>query len=108
MPAFPCLLRSTLVSSVTSTPASSQYWGINASSTYGDKRTTILPLTSGIFDTGTTLVLLASDVLEVYKNVTGAVLDNKTGFLRLTKAQFAQLESFYILAGDVRHPDFKL
>ena len=67
-----------------------------------------MPLASGILDTGTTLVLLASDFFQKYKNVTGAVLDDETGLLKLTKAQFAQLETFYIDAGDVSHLDFKL
>lgn len=106
MPGFTCLLKSPLLSSVTSTPDASYYWGINANSTYGN--TTIMPLASGILDTGTTLVLLASDFFEAYKNVTGAVLDERTGLLKLTKAQFAQLETLYIVAGDVSHFDFRL
>lgn len=106
MPGFNSLLRSPLLSSVTSTPGASRYWGINATSTYGNE--TIMPLASGILDTGTTLVLLASDFFQKYKNVTGAVLDHETGLLKLTKAQFAQLETFYIDAGDVSHLDFKL
>jgi cathepsin E len=67
-----------------------------------------MPLASGILDTGTTLVLLASDFFEAYKDATGAVLDEQTGLLKLTKAQFAQLETFYIAAGDVSHLDFRL
>lgn len=108
MPGFTWLLRSPLLSSVTSTPTASNYWGINATATYGNKKTTIMPLASGILDTGTTLVLLASDFFDEYKSVTGAVLDEKTGFLKLTKTQFAQLETFYIVAGDVSHLEFKL
>jgi len=39
------------------------------------------------------MILLASDALTLYQQATGAVLDNITGFLSLTSAQFGNLQS---------------
>ena len=44
---------------------------------------------------GTTLVLLASDAFSTYQKATGGVLDNETGLLRLTTAQFEKLSSLF-------------
>jgi len=44
---------------------------------------------------GTTLIYLASDAFTSYQQATGAVLDNDTGLLRLTRAQFRNLESLF-------------
>jgi cathepsin E len=51
---------------------------------------------------GTTLVLLASDAITRYRSATGAVQDNTTGLLRLTTAQFNNLQSLFFTAGGVR------
>ncbi|KAJ8521841.1 hypothetical protein ONZ45_g1526 [Pleurotus djamor] len=83
---------------VTSTQPASFFWGIDQSVTFGD--TTILPLTAGIVDTGTTLFLLASDAFAVYQQVTGGVLDNNTGLLRITPEQFANLKNLDLHIGD--------
>ncbi|KAL4244016.1 peptidase A1 family protein [Abortiporus biennis] len=83
-------------SPITSTPPASEFWGIHVQSIYyGSTSTIIQPLTAGIVDTGTTLILLASDVFDVYRRVTGAVIDNTTGLLRITLSQYHQLESLY-------------
>ncbi|KAL4244017.1 peptidase A1 family protein [Abortiporus biennis] len=78
---------------ITSTSSASAFWGIDQSIRYGS--TTIQSTTAGIVDTGTTLVLLASDIFEQYQNHTGAVFDSKVGLLRLTKIQYKNLHSLY-------------
>ncbi|KAG6875927.1 hypothetical protein C0992_001703 [Termitomyces sp. T32_za158] len=79
---------------VTGTPPASEFWGISQSISYG-AGTVILTETSGIVDTGTTLLLLASDAFARYIQVTGAVEDSATGLLRLTTTQFANLQSLF-------------
>lgn len=103
----------------------SQYWGINQSIRYG-LSTNILSGAAGIVDSGTFLVLIATgtpstktaffatrpdrahvsclDALERYRLATGAVLDQETGLLRITQAQFAKLESLFFEIGGVRAP----
>lgn len=44
---------------------------------------------------GTTLVLIASNAFSTYQKATGGVMDENTGLLRLTTAQFAKLESLF-------------
>jgi len=74
---------------ITGTSPADEFWGINESIEYGS--TTILSNTAGIIDTGTTLILIASNAFSKYKSDTGAVLDNNTGLLRVTSAQFAKM-----------------
>ncbi|KAG6813704.1 hypothetical protein H0H92_008111 [Tricholoma furcatifolium] len=82
---------------VTSTKPAGYYWGVDSVITYG---TTKLLASAGIVDTGTTLVQLATDAFNVYRNATGAVLDSKTGLLRITEAQFAKVKSlFFVISG---------
>lgn len=52
-------------------------------------------------DTGTTLILLATDAFQAYKNAAGATLDNNTSLLTVTEAQFRQLPSLFFQIGDV-------
>ncbi|KAI0752473.1 acid protease [Daedaleopsis nitida] len=85
---------------ITSTTPASAYVGIDQSITYGAAGTTILASTAGITDTGTTLVLLASDALAKYQTATGAVPDDNTGLLKITADQFANLESLFFHIGD--------
>ncbi|KAF8902214.1 aspartic protease [Gymnopilus junonius] len=79
---------------ITATSPSSSFWGINQSIRYGSS-TSILAATAGIVDTGTTLLLIASDGFSKYKSASGAVLDNSTGLLRITSAQFSNLQSLF-------------
>ncbi|KDR84345.1 hypothetical protein GALMADRAFT_708895 [Galerina marginata CBS 339.88] len=79
---------------VTATSPASAYWGINQALRYGES-TTILPNTAGIVDTGTTLVLLATDAFNTYKSATGAILDSTTGLLSITPDQYAKLQSLF-------------
>ncbi|CDO77369.1 hypothetical protein BN946_scf184787.g18 [Trametes cinnabarina] len=85
---------------VTSTSPASSYVGIDQSITYGSAGTTILSSTAGITDTGTTLTLIASDALAKYQKATGAVSDSATGLLKITQAQFENLESLFFHIGD--------
>jgi hypothetical protein len=75
---------------LTTTYPASYYWGINESITYGS--TTILAETAGIVDTGTTLILIASNAYSLYQSATGATEDRTTGLLRITTAKYDVLE----------------
>ncbi|KAI0741299.1 acid protease [Daedaleopsis nitida] len=68
--------------------------------------TNVMSKTAGIVDTGTTLVLLATDAFARYQNGTGAVFDDATGLFRITQAEFENLQSlFFTINGDLRaHP----
>ena len=67
---------------ITSTQPAGNYWGIDQSISYGSE-TTLLKTTAGIVDTGTTLILLASDAFDAYKTATGATEDSWVSFLFL-------------------------
>jgi len=79
---------------ITTASPANLFWGINQSIRYGTS-TTILASTAGIVDTGTTLVLIASNAFTAYTKATGAVLDQNTGLLRLTASQFNNLQSLF-------------
>ncbi|KAI9450014.1 aspartic peptidase domain-containing protein [Lactarius psammicola] len=83
---------------VTTTFPASDFWGINESIRYGPSNI-ILASTAGILDTGTTLVLIATDAFNLYKAATGAVNDASTGLLHITSAQFANLKSLFFIIG---------
>lgn len=84
---------------ITKTSPASNYWGIDQSVTYGTS-TTIMDLTAGIVDTGTTLLLLATDAFQAYQEATGAALDQTTGLLTVTESQFEAMESLFFQIGD--------
>ncbi|KAF8433755.1 aspartic proteinase [Boletus edulis BED1] len=71
---------------LTKTPRSSLYWGITQSISYDSD--IILPLASGLVDTGSTLIYIASDAYEQYKNKTGAAYDPATQMLKITAEQY--------------------
>ncbi|KAH9934559.1 family A1 protease [Epithele typhae] len=86
---------------ITSTSPANEFVGIDQSITYGAADgTTVLAATSGITDTGTTLLLLATDAFDTYQALAGAVLDSTTGLLRLTSDQFDSLQSLLFHIGD--------
>lgn len=87
---------------ITSTSPASNYWGIDQSVTYGDS-TTILDTTAGIVDTGTTLLLLATDAFQAYQQATGGVEDQTTGLLTITEDQFNSLQSLFFNIGGVQY-----
>lgn len=88
---------------ITGTSPASNYVGIEQAIRYADN-TTILSHTAGIVDTGTTLILLATDAFDAYKNATGAVTDETTGLLKITKDQYDQLRCLYFTINGVSTP----
>jgi pepsin A len=82
---------------VTSTSPASAFWGIDQTISYGEQE--ILGSTAGIVDTGTTLVLIATDAFNAYKAATGAVMDSTTGLLKITPAQYDQLKTLNFNVG---------
>lgn len=83
---------------ITTTSPASNYWGIDASFSYGSgsDKTTILSSTAGIVDSGTTLLLLATDAFNAFQKATGGVMDSNTSLLSITSTQFANLKSLFI------------
>ncbi|KAG9315956.1 acid protease [Chiua virens] len=87
---------------ITTASPASNYWGIDQSVTYGDN-TTLLDTTSGIVDTGTTLLLLATEAFQAYQQATGATTDETTGLLTITEEQYSQLQNMYFNIGGVTY-----
>lgn len=83
---------------LTATSPASEFWGIDQSVTYGTD-VPLLSSTAGIVDTGTTLVLLASDAFETYQASTGATVDENTGLLQITESQLDNLQSLFFDIG---------
>lgn len=81
--------------SITAKSPAKYYWGLDQSISYGSSGSNVLSSTAGILDTGTTLVLLASDAFNRYKALTGATHDSASGLLTLSSAQYAKLQSLY-------------
>ncbi|EIW58439.1 aspartic proteinase from Irpex Lacteus [Trametes versicolor FP-101664 SS1] len=79
---------------ITSTFPSAAFFGIDQSLRYGPS-TFLLSNSAGIVDTGTTLLLIASDAVQKYTAANGAVFDDDVGLYRLTPAQFANLKSLF-------------
>lgn len=73
----------------------SKYWGFEQSILYGEH--TILSTTAGIVDTGTTLILIATDAFNRYASVIGAVFDGRVGLLSIPAAKYANLKSLYFV-----------
>ncbi|KAJ7066945.1 acid protease [Mycena amicta] len=76
---------------ITSTLPASRYWGIQQSISYGGLP--LLSQTAGILDTGTTLVLIATDAFLRYKAATKATVDEATGLLTIPNDQFVNLKN---------------
>ncbi|KAI0356843.1 aspartic peptidase A1 [Trametes cingulata] len=83
---------------LTTTSPADKFVGYNQSIRYGNKQR-VLDQTAGILDTGTTLILLATDAFERYKNYTGGVLDEDTGLLRITPEQYGNLQNLNFKIG---------
>ncbi|KAI9430550.1 acid protease [Lactarius indigo] len=88
---------------ITSTSPASEYWGIDQAITYGSSGQSILKSTAGIVDTGTTLVLIATDAFQEYQRATGAIPDPATSLLTVTASQFDNLQSLFFHIGDVQY-----
>ncbi|KZT72870.1 family A1 protease [Daedalea quercina L-15889] len=87
--------------SLTSTSPASEYWGIDQSISYGSD--TILSSTAGIVDTGTTLVLIASDAYSKYKSAVGGTEDETTGLLRIASSDYDKLSTLNFNIGDTTY-----
>ncbi|KAH9486087.1 Polyporopepsin [Psilocybe cubensis] len=83
---------------LTKTFPASEFWGIDQSIRYGAS-TTILSSGAGIVDTGTTLILLATDAFNKYQAATKSQPDSNTGFLTLPASSYSNLESLFFSAG---------
>ncbi|KFZ20456.1 hypothetical protein V501_00118 [Pseudogymnoascus sp. VKM F-4519 (FW-2642)] len=83
----------------TITSPASRSWGIDATFTYGSSGTSILPSTAGIIDHGTSLTLLASDSYSTFLRLTGAAIDEATGFAVLDSCD--KLESIFFVIYDI-------
>nr|VWP01181.1 Transcription regulator [Ganoderma boninense] len=87
---------------ITSTSPASNYWGIDQDLTYGTS-TTLLSGSAGIVDTGTTLLLLATDAFQAYQKATGATMDNETGLLTISESQLSNLQSMFFNVGGTEY-----
>ncbi|EKM51579.1 uncharacterized protein PHACADRAFT_261805 [Phanerochaete carnosa HHB-10118-sp] len=83
---------------ITSTSPASMYWGIDQDISYGQSQSLVTG-SPGIVDTGTTLLMLATDVFQAYQKATGATNDQTTGLLKLTEEQFDNLQSLFFNIG---------
>ncbi|OSX58416.1 hypothetical protein POSPLADRAFT_1154005 [Postia placenta MAD-698-R-SB12] len=86
---------------ITSTKPAGNFVGINQTVSYGGVE--ILHNAAGIVDTGTTLLLLATDAFNMYKAQTGATLDERSGLLKVTPEQYGQMNSLYFDIGGRRY-----
>ncbi|PSR70558.1 hypothetical protein PHLCEN_2v13597 [Hermanssonia centrifuga] len=87
---------------ITSTQPAGSYWGIDQDLSYGDSKT-LLTSSSGIVDTGTTLLMIATDAFQAYQKATGATMDETTGLLTITEAQFEKLQSLFFTIGGTQY-----
>jgi hypothetical protein len=58
---------------ITQQSPANRYWGVDQTLSYGKDK--VILQSAGIIDTGTTLLLLATDAFRAYQDATGAVLD---------------------------------
>ncbi|KAJ2995240.1 hypothetical protein NUW54_g7421 [Trametes sanguinea] len=84
---------------LTSENPAGMYVGYEQSISYGNMGT-ILHHTAGILDTGTTLILIATDAFKRYQELTGGVDDEDTGLLRITPEQYGSLQNLNFKIGD--------
>ena len=83
---------------ITSTSPASMYWGIDQDLSYGQD-TQLLSGSAGIVDTGTTLLMIATDAFQAYEKATGAKMDQTTGLLTVTEEQLDNLQSMFFNIG---------
>ncbi|KAH9893316.1 acid protease [Cubamyces lactineus] len=88
---------------ITATKPSSMYWGINQGLRYGAS-SKLLTSSPGIFDTRTTLTLLATGKFSPWRllqTLVGAEFDETTNFFRITPAQYNNLQSLFFTINNV-------
>ncbi|TDL15746.1 acid protease [Rickenella mellea] len=83
---------------LTTTSPANAFWGIDQTVTYGTSAT-LLGNAPGIVDTGTKLLLLATDAFNAYRTATGATHDSTTGMLKISAANYANLQSLFFTIG---------
>ncbi|KAG7088152.1 hypothetical protein E1B28_012173 [Marasmius oreades] len=76
---------------ITKSFPANRHWGIDLAIKYDGSE--IMSECAGIVDSGTTLVMLATETFEKYKKATGAVFDRATGLLTVTDEQFKKMKS---------------
>ncbi|KAG2367203.1 aspartic proteinase [Suillus spraguei] len=79
---------------VTDVPPASYHWGFEQKITYGqlEEEIEILGTTVGIIDSGSNFIAIATDAYERYKTATGAIVDPRTGQLKITPDQYSALQ----------------
>ncbi|KAL1692556.1 aspartic peptidase domain-containing protein [Schizophyllum commune] len=85
---------------ITKKSPADKYWGIDQTVTYGEHGETLMKNCAGIVDTGTTLLMIATDAFDAYKKATGAKVDEATGLLTVTAEQFKKMKSLYFKIGE--------
>ncbi|EIW53178.1 aspartic peptidase A1 [Trametes versicolor FP-101664 SS1] len=85
---------------LTTVSPASHFVGYDQSIRYGDMGS-VLDTAAGILDTGTTLILIASDAFQRYQDFTGAKADDDTGLLSITQEQYGNLQNLYFKIGDI-------
>ncbi|KAI5119243.1 hypothetical protein M0805_008794 [Coniferiporia weirii] len=85
---------------ISSSSPANDFWAIDQTITYGSTTgTTVLSSTAGIVDTGTTLLLLSTDAFDTFTSLTGATLDETTGLLVISSADYENLQSLFFNIG---------
>ncbi|KAF5386467.1 hypothetical protein D9757_005902 [Collybiopsis confluens] len=93
---------SRFVGQITYVPKETDYWGINQSISY--KGVEIMATSTGVIDTGTTLLYLPTDTFNSYIASTGGVFDEATGLYEITEAQYNALEDLVFNIGGTELP----
>ncbi|TFY58882.1 hypothetical protein EVJ58_g6129 [Rhodofomes roseus] len=94
--------QSRLVGDVTYTPRTSKwpasrYWGIDANLTYGQTALGNDSSNSGIVDTGTSVVVIADDLYDIYLDaIPGAYYDNVTQLTAIPLDSVSSLQNFTV------------
>jgi len=84
---------------LTQTEPANMFVGIDQDMMYGKDRQMLLQGSAGIVDTGTTLLLIASDAFQQYLELTGAVTDDATGLLKIASTDYAKVQSLFFKIG---------
>ncbi|KZT58872.1 acid protease [Calocera cornea HHB12733] len=86
---------------ITQTSPANAYWGIDQTISYGN---TQLLASAGIVDTGTTLVLLATDAFDAYMAaIPGSAVDENSGLLEIPAAAVSSLQTLNFNIGGTNY-----
>ncbi|KAI0653597.1 aspartic peptidase A1 [Cubamyces menziesii] len=92
-------VREILFAPITTASPSSSYFGVDQGVRYGFE--TLLSNNPGIFDTGTSLILLAADAFNNYISLAGAEYDSVTTLYRITPEGYENLQSLFFTINGV-------